>query len=78
MSQNNYPYLGYFFNYFHFFFEILRMTSSIKDFEIINKIGEGAFSCVYKVFYLFLSLKVRRISDNKFYAMKKVKMSMLA
>ena len=23
--------------------------STIKDFEILNKLGEGSFSCVYKV-----------------------------
>jgi len=35
----------------------------VKDFEIINKLGDGAFSVVYKV---------RRLSDNIEYALKKV------
>jgi len=35
----------------------------MKDFVILNKIGEGAFSAVYKV---------KRISDNEIYALKKV------
>lgn len=38
----------------------------MKDFQILSKLGEGSFSCVYKV---------RRISDNLEYAMKKVKMN---
>lgn len=44
------------------------MSSSIHDFEILSKLGEGSFSSVYKV---------KRKSDGKFYAMKKVKMSLL-
>jgi len=35
----------------------------LKDFVILNKVGEGAFSIVYKV---------KRISDNQIYALKKV------
>ena len=46
-----------------------KKESSFKDFEIKNKLGEGAFSMVYKV---------RRLSDNKIYAMKKVKLNMLS
>jgi len=41
----------------------------IKEFQILNKLGEGAFSSVYKV---------KRISDGQEYAMKKVKMSSLS
>ena len=40
----------------------------MKGFEIINKLGDGAFSIVYKV---------RRKEDNKIYALKKVKMKNL-
>jgi NIMA (never in mitosis gene a)-related kinase 1/4/5 len=36
---------------------------SLKDFEVLSKIGEGAYSKVYKV---------RRVSDNETYALKKV------
>lgn len=46
----------------------MESEGTIKDFEIISKLGEGSFSMVYKV---------RRISDDKLYAMKKVKMSLL-
>ncbi len=38
---------------------------SIKDFELIKKLGEGAYSTVYKV---------RRIQDSQEYALKKVRM----
>ncbi|OMJ94108.1 hypothetical protein SteCoe_2738 [Stentor coeruleus] len=41
---------------------------SLKDYEILSKLGEGAYSIV---------LKVRRISDNKIYALKKVRLSRL-
>lgn len=37
---------------------------SLSDFEILNKLGEGAFSNVFKV---------KRKSDNTYYALKKVK-----
>ena len=37
----------------------------IKDFQILKKLGEGAYSTVYKV---------RRVSDGKDYALKKVKL----
>ena len=36
---------------------------SMKDFQILNKLGEGAFSVVYKA---------RRLSDGVEYALKKV------
>jgi len=37
--------------------------SSLKDFEVINKLGEGAFGQVFKV---------KRKKDSKEYALKKV------
>ena len=40
----------------------------MNDFEIIKKLGDGAYSVVYKV---------RRKADNKIYALKKVKMKNL-
>ena len=40
----------------------------MNGFEIINKLGDGAYSIVYKV---------RRKEDNKIYALKKVKMKTL-
>lgn len=36
----------------------------MKDFEVVDKLGEGAFGIVQKVV---------RLSDNKQYALKKVK-----
>lgn len=41
----------------------------MADFMILSKIGEGAYSDVYKV---------KRISDSKIYALKKVKMGQLS
>jgi NIMA (never in mitosis gene a)-related kinase len=38
---------------------------SLKDFKIINKLGEGAYSSVYRVI---------RIIDGEEYALKKVKL----
>ena len=38
---------------------------SLKDFQILAKLGEGAYSSVYKV---------RRLADNGVYALKKVRM----
>ena len=40
----------------------------MKDFQTLSKLGEGAFSCVFKV---------KRLSDGIEYALKKVKMNML-
>lgn len=37
--------------------------TSLRDFEVVSKLGEGSFSCVYRV---------QRIDDKQFYAMKKV------
>jgi len=42
--------------------------TTMSSFQILNKIGDGAYSCVYRV---------KRVSDGQEYAMKKVKMSML-
>lgn len=42
---------------------------SIRDFEILSKLGEGAYSTVYKVV---------RHADNKTYALKRVKMMSLS
>ena len=37
----------------------------MNDFQIISKLGEGAYSTVFKV---------KRIVDNQIYALKKVKL----
>jgi len=42
---------------------------SLAKFQVLSKIGEGAYSVVYKV---------RRLSDNTEYALKKVKMGGLS
>ncbi len=42
---------------------------SLKDFEIVAKLGDGAYSTVYKV---------RRVEDGQIYALKRVKMSGLS
>ena len=46
-----------------------QRTSNINDFEIVEKIGDGAYSNVYRV---------RRYEDNQKYAMKKVKLDSLS
>ena len=46
-----------------------RKESSFNDFEIKKKLGEGAYCEVYKV---------KKLSDNKIYAMKIVKLNMLS
>ncbi|CAD8071096.1 unnamed protein product [Paramecium sonneborni] len=43
------------------------MPTTIKDFIVIEQLGEGTFSQVYKV---------KRILDNQFYALKKVNLSL--
>ena len=43
--------------------------SSMKDFEIIKKLGDGSFAEVFKV---------KRLADQEEYAMKKVKLMKLA
>ncbi len=40
----------------------------LHDFQIVAKLGSGAYSSVYKV---------KRIIDNQFYALKKVKLASL-
>ena len=42
---------------------------SLNDFQILGKLGEGAYSSVYKV---------RRITDGGIYALKKVRMMNLS
>lgn len=42
---------------------------SLKDFEIMSKLGDGAYSSVYKV---------RRLEDGLTYALKRVKMGGLS
>lgn len=42
---------------------------SLKDFQIISKLGEGAYSTVYKVI---------RLEDNELYALKRVKITNLS
>ena len=44
-------------------------TSTLREFDVLEKIGEGAFSSVYKV---------KRKSDGHIYAMKKVKLNLLS
>ena len=41
----------------------------MDDFQILSKLGEGAYSTVYKV---------KRIIDNQVYALKKVKLMNLS
>ena len=43
-------------------------STSLKDFEILQKLGDGSFASVFKVL---------RFSDSKIYALKKVKMQNL-
>ena len=40
----------------------------IEDFQVVAKLGSGVYSSVYKV---------RRLVDDQFYALKKVKLSSL-
>lgn len=42
---------------------------SIKDFQVVVKLGEGAYSSVYKV---------KRLADNAEYALKRVKLGNLS
>ena len=42
--------------------------SSLKDFDVLLKLGDGSFSTVYKAL---------RKSDNEYYALKKVKLASL-
>lgn len=45
------------------------MSSTVSDFEVISRLGEGAYSSVYKV---------KRISDGQLYALKKVRLMNLS
>lgn len=49
-------------------FKTQKLVSSYKDFQILSKLGEGAYSTVFKA---------RRELDNQIYALKKVKMDAL-
>jgi len=40
-------------------------TTSLKDFEVVGKLGEGSFAEVFKV---------KRRQDGEYYAMKKVRL----
>ena len=42
--------------------------TTIRNFEVLKKLGKGAFGSVYKV---------KRINDNKIYALKKIKLPKL-
>jgi NIMA (never in mitosis gene a)-related kinase 1/4/5 len=42
---------------------------SLKDFEILSKLGDGSYSSVYRV---------RRMEDGQVYALKRVKMVSLS
>lgn len=46
---------------------VSETNKSIRDFSLIEKIGEGSFSSVFKV---------RRNKDGKIYALKKVRLSL--
>ena len=47
----------------------MTSASTLKDFSILAKLGEGSYSNVFKV---------KRISDGKVYALKKVKLGGLS
>ena len=45
------------------------MSTTIEDFELLSRLGEGSYSSVYKV---------KRKSDQQVYALKKVRMMNLS
>ena len=45
------------------------INMSLSNFEVLNKVGEGAYSQVFRV---------RRVRDGKVYALKKVKLLSLS
>ena len=44
-------------------------TTKLRDFQIMSKLGDGAYSSVYKV---------KRLEDQEIYALKKVKIGMMS
>lgn len=52
-----------------YYYLLLFIMSSIRDFVPLSKLGEGTYSTVYKV---------RRNTDHQIYALKKVKMNQLS
>lgn len=54
---------------FYLSYIIIFGLMSLKDFQLLSRLGQGAYSTVYKV---------KRLIDNQEYAMKKVKMNNLS
>jgi NIMA (never in mitosis gene a)-related kinase 1/4/5 len=50
-------------------FIVIWKLMSLKDFELMSKLGDGSYSTVFKV---------RRLEDGEFYALKRVKMGGLS
>lgn len=46
-----------------------KRTTVLRDFQIMSKLGDGAYSSVYKV---------KRLEDSQIYALKKVKIGMMS
>lgn len=46
-----------------------KRTTVLRDFQIMSKLGDGAYSSVYKV---------KRLEDGLIYALKKVKIGMMS
>lgn len=46
-----------------------KRTTVLRDFQIMSKLGDGAYSSVYKV---------KRLEDSHIYALKKVKIGMMS
>lgn len=51
-----------------YMFDKYYNSMSIKDFQVLTKLGEGAYSTVFKA---------RRLADHELYAIKMVKVSTL-